>query len=328
MNKPLPYFMLLFATVFFSCEKNSSDERPVVKDKDILLQEKQLIPEGVAFDERNNTIFVGGTYLRKIVQLDAEGKESEFIPQEFEGMWSPLGMEVDENRDILWVNTAHINQVMPLINPSPEKDWMTNVTAFDISEKKVIKKYSIPDSACFNDLTTSITGDVYITECVNNKLYLIDREADSLQLFLALNGYNFPNGIALDDKNQVLFVGTVEGLLRVDIASKQHILLYAADSVDAKFVDGLSLNGDYLIAHQSSKISKFHLNPDRTEITKVEILDSGADFDASTTGEIGNGAYHYIVNSQIQSGVDYANRTIKPMDSLEQVIIRSKKLKN
>ena len=64
------------------------------------------------------------------------------------------------------------------------------------------------------------------------------------------------------------------------------------------------------------------MNDDYTEIIKSEILDSGSEFDASTTGEVANDAYYYIVNSQLSSGIDFKSKSAKPMDSLENVIIR------
>ena len=142
--------------------------------KDYVLDEKDLIPKGVAFDNRTGTIYVGSTFKRKIIRISKDGAVSDFIPEKMENVWSLIGMEVDEKRGTLWANTAHANAVLPLIDPDTTHDWMTNVYAFDIDRGKMIKNYGLIDSGAFlNDLTVLSNGDVYITESMNHKLYRI-----------------------------------------------------------------------------------------------------------------------------------------------------------
>jgi len=291
--------------------------------KDFLIDEVDLIPEGVAVHNATGIIYVGSTYKRKIIQIDPTGKVSDFLPQEKDGIWSVLGMEVDEEKEVLWVNTAHINEVMPLINPSPTKHWMTTISAFDLKDGKRLKQYKLQDTtSAFNDLTLTPSGTVYATESANNKIFLINTEADSLAVFLALKDHHFPNGITYSQKHNSLFVACTEGVLKIDVPSKDYTLLTEGANVNAEGIDGLALHDDYLIGHQSSKVSRFYLNKDFTTITRMEVLDEGDEFDASTTGEIGVDYYYFFVNSQIRSGIDFQAKTIKPRDSLEQVIIR------
>ena len=296
-------------------------------NKDFRINEKDLIPEGVAADSRTGIIYIGSTYKRKIIQIDAEGKITDFISQEEDGIWSVLGMEVDETDGVLWVNTAHIHDVMPLINPISTREWMTTVSAFDINNRELIKRYQLNDTtSAFNDLTVIPNGNVYTTESANNKIFMINSETDSLELFLELENYNFPNGITHSEKLNSLFVSTREGVLKINIESKEQLLLKEFDSVNAKRIDGLALYENYLIGHQSSKVSKFYLNEDFTEIKKMEVFDSGDEFDASTTGEVANDFYYYIVNSQLSSGINFKTKSTKPLDSLEKTIIRKRQL--
>lgn len=307
---------LIAISFLCSCQNNPLQ-------KDFLINEVDLIPEGVAVHNATGIIYVGSTYKRKIIQIDPTGKVSDFIPQEKDGIWSVLGMEVDEENEILWVNTAHIHEVMPLINPSPTKHWMTTISAFDLKEGKRLKQYKLQDTtSAFNDLTLTPNGTVYATESANNKIFLINPKADSLALFLEFKNYHFPNGITYSQKHNTLFVASTEGILKIDVQNKGYTLLKEGVNVDAKGIDGLALHKDYLIGHQSSKVSKFYLNNDFTTITSMEVLDQGDEFDSSTTGEIGVDYYYFIVNSQIRSGIDFQAKTIKPRDSLEQVIIR------
>jgi hypothetical protein len=60
-----PLFCILNCLVFISC--TTQDESRI---KDYILTEKDLIPEGVAFDEATQTIYISSTYKRKIISID------------------------------------------------------------------------------------------------------------------------------------------------------------------------------------------------------------------------------------------------------------------
>ena len=131
MQKQILSVILLLSLVLFSCIAK-------IDNRDYIIKEKDLIPEGTAVDNRTGTIYIGSTYKRKIIQIESDGKVTDFIPQELDGIWSIVGMEVDEKEDLLWVNTAHANEVMPLINPILNDDWMTTIfySTHDILQKK------------------------------------------------------------------------------------------------------------------------------------------------------------------------------------------------
>lgn len=316
------FFVFLFF-ILLSCNNKKADSQK----KDYVIAERNLIPEGVAFDNRTGTIYVGSTFKRKIVQITQDGKITDFIPEKYNDITSIVGMEVDEKRGVLWANIAHANEVMPLKDPHPAKDWMTGICSFDIESRRLIKRYDLQaEQAFLNDLTVLPTGDVVITESVNNKIYRINSKTDSLELFLEPQGFTFLNGIIYSDKFKALYVSSVQGILHIDIASGNYYLMKTADSIDAGGIDGLAIYENKLIGHQSSKVSAFYLNDTGTEVIKTDMLDSGKEFDSSTTGEIGGADYYFIVNSQVQSGIDKAKRTIKPADSLKDVIIRRIKL--
>lgn len=319
-TKNILIFLLLWG-LLSACKQSTSKN---LQKKDHLLTEKDLIPEGTAYNKNTNTIYIGSIYKQKILSILPNGKIKDvFIKDVFDNM-SPIGMEVDENTNTLWVNVA----AAPIVNQSKSMEWKTTIMAFNLDNNKLIKRYNYINTkqGFLNDITVTNTGDVYATETVSGKVYKIDKTQDTLKPFVDLKGFNFPNGITFYKSKNALFVSTNEGILKIDIATKKITLLETNNNINAKVIDGLAINDNYFIGHQSSKISKFYFNKKMTKIIDVEILDSGNEFDSSTTGELGNGFYHYIVNSQIKSGVNQKEKTIKPIDSLETIIIRSKKL--
>lgn len=316
MNRMSIQFLYVVLLFLFACRQEQ-------EKKDYIITEKDLIPEGAAFDNRTGTIYISSTFKRKIIQITKDGKISDFIPEQSNGVTSILGMEVDEDRGVLWVNMDHANEVLPLKNPHPTQDWMSGMCSFDIQNKKQIKQYHLHDEKSFlNDLTVLPDGDVFATETVNSKIYRTNARMDSLELFLAPKGITFLNGITYSEKWNCLFVSGEEGVLRVDMNNRNYFLIGTPEGTDAKRIDGLSLYKGRLIGHQSNKVVAFYLNEQGTEIVKSGILDSGKEFDSSTTGEIGRDEYYFIVNSQVRSGIDPVSKTLKPADSLEEVIIR------
>ncbi|TSE09667.1 hypothetical protein [Aquimarina algiphila] len=295
-----------------------------VNKRDYILKEKDLIPEGTAFNTETNMIYIGSIYKQKVIGITSKGKIRDMIGQESFGRLSPIGMEMNVSNKILWINMA----AAPIVNQSNVKNWETAIMAFDIVNQKIKKTYTIEKRetrSFFNDITVATSGDVYATETMNGKIYKIDKNTDTLDIFIDLEKYTFPNGIVYYNPLNCLFVATNEGILKIELQNKM-ITLLNTTNIDTKGIDGLAIYDNYFIGHQSSKVSKFYFNEDISEITKVEVLDSGEEFDSSTTGEIGNGYYHFIVNSQIKSGINQKEKTIKPIDSLEKIIIRSIKL--
>ncbi len=313
-NVALKILIVIKLCVLLGCNLNK---------KDHILKEKDLIPEGIAFNTKTNSIYIGSIYRQKVIGITSKGEVRDMIGQESFGRLSPIGMEMDVNHNTLWINMA----AAPIVNQSNVQNWETAIMAFDIVNQKIKKTYAIDKveaRSFFNDITVATNGDVYATETMNGKIYKIDKNTDELESYINLEKYTFPNGIVYYNPLNCLFVATNEGIIKIELQNDTISLL--ATDIDVKVIDGLAIYDNYFIGHQSSKVSKFYFNEDISEITKVEVLDSGEEFDSSTTGEIGNGYYHFIVNSQIKSGINQKDKTIKPIDSLEKVIIRSIKL--
>jgi hypothetical protein len=146
-----------------------------------------------------------------------------------------------------------------------------------------------------------------------------------MELFIGPLPYEFVNGICFTDRPGILFVCNDKGILSVNLSTKEFFLLPTVNS-DAGDIDGLAFHDNYFIAHQSSKVVRLYLSDNRDSIIRSDTLDSGKEFDSSTTGEVSGTHYYYIVNSQIRSGADYEKLHLKPLDSLENVIIRKRKL--
>jgi hypothetical protein len=201
------------------------------------------------------------------------------------------------------------------------------VYRFSLQDGQLIRKYPLgKDSVFLNDITVGPDGTVYVTESVQNSIYQILPGSDSLELFASLSPYHFINGICFSSLHDRLFVSSTEGILSVGLADRKPVLLSSPAGADQRDIDGLSFVNNYFIGHQGNKVCRFYTNVECDRVLRADTLDTGKEFDGSTTGETGNGFYYFIVNSQIQSGIDYGQKRIKHADSLEYTLIRRKAL--
>src|SRR5688572_5898013 len=81
------------------------------------LEEKDLIPESVAWDPAHDVFYVGSMYKRKIVKVDRGGRASDFVPQAGSGLLSVVGMKVDPRRRELWANACNLMEPLPPMVP-------------------------------------------------------------------------------------------------------------------------------------------------------------------------------------------------------------------
>ncbi len=103
--------VLTFPAVSFAQEKSSIAFK---------ISEPDLIPEGIAYDKRKITFYIGGTYLRKIVSIDEKGAVKNFTGEAQDGLRGVLGMRVDEKRRVLWAISSDAGLVM---QPKSKTRW-------------------------------------------------------------------------------------------------------------------------------------------------------------------------------------------------------------
>ncbi|NJM53949.1 MAG: hypothetical protein HC846_11510 [Blastocatellia bacterium] len=104
-------FIFLFAILFLIstvalAQQPTPTATPTIINRSFIaltIPEKDLLPENVAFDEVEESFYVGSTRKGKIVKVDKNGKISDFTTPRQDGLWQVIGMKVDAKRRILWV---------------------------------------------------------------------------------------------------------------------------------------------------------------------------------------------------------------------------------
>ena len=299
--KIVPAALLLLSLCLFA----TAQERSQIAFR---IEERELIPEGIAYDPRARIFYVGSTFKLKIVSVDEKGVARDFTGEAQDGLLGALGMKVDAKGRLLWVISSNAGGPMPGKGLGRECLGCSAVFKYDLRTGRLIKKYALsnkPNVHFLNDLAINSRGDAFITDTVTGDIYLISRSKDELELFTNLGEKAFPNGIDLSGDEKYLFVAAGGGIRAVNLRDRTSRTLTMPDGVSPVVIDGLYFYKGGLVAIQpfadKRKLVRYYLNERATAITRVEVIEPEHPlFQQPTTGVLVGKDFYYIANSQLQ----------------------------
>jgi sugar lactone lactonase YvrE len=126
-----------------------------------------------------------------------------------------------------------------------------------------------------------------------------------LEIFLPPQSLPDPNGITVSQDGRFLFVAGWYGITRVDLKSKATLLLKSDPQISVGCIDGLyeyagDLVGIQNCVHDTGRVLRLHLNPQRDTIVSARVLESYSPlFETITTGAISRNEVYFAANTQI-----------------------------
>lgn len=292
------------------------------------VNERELIPEGIAHDPATGKLYLSSIYERKIVEIAPDGTVRDFTKEGQDGFWSGLGMKVDAKRRVLWACSA-LDEGMKGFRR--EEAGASGVFKFDIATGKLIKKYLLdnkPEPHILNDLVLASEGDVFVTDSLTGSVLVIDHVKDAIDAFSEKGQFAGANGIALSQDEGRLFVAYGFGIAVLDRQTRKAFDLSRPSSTTLTGIDGLYLAGNKLVAVQTDlhRISTFTLNREQNGVESAGRLDSWNPlFEEPTTGVVAGDFFYYIANSQYNSYNE--DGTLFPIDKLHEVVVLKSSLK-
>jgi hypothetical protein len=289
------------------------------------IPEKDLIPEGIAYDESRQTIYLSSTFKQKIISINKQGRVSEFKKESEDELWSTVGMEVDPKSQTLWVVSFNGHEVLPMKNPDPKTHWQSKLYNYDLITGDLINTYQLKTKKqnAFNDLTISDSGLVFVTDSIQNKVYQLNPQLNTFsELEIQLDDFIFPNGVALSDNENYLYISSRNGILEYNLLNNNHNYLISDKDLITTRIDGLEFYKDSLIANQpfKNRILKFTLDANNHKINDQKILEANNPyFDQPTTGVVNGNQFIYLANAQLASG--FQEGILRPKHELESIKI-------
>ncbi len=282
------------------------------------IAEKDLIPEGIAFDPGSKSFFVSSIHKNKIIRINPDKRITDFIVSGHEGIGQVLGMRVSGGK--LWVcsNTGEGN---------PQGQSMVHV--FDITAHILSKKWILQSSGeihLFNDLVIGSNGDVFISDSDYGAIYRVNNTLKNPELLIKDERLNYANGITLTPNDEVI-VNTFKGFFKINTITRE-LKALPFPNYYVIGIDGLSFYKQSLIGIQNITypvcINQYNLNSSFDKIENARVLVSNHPlFDIPTTGVIVDDWFYFIANSQM-SNLDRGK--IKDPAKLKEVLIMKLKL--
>jgi hypothetical protein len=266
------------------------------------LEDRMLIPEGIAFDAHSKDFFIGSVAQKRILRVGPGGLATSFAGPSSE-IDPILGLAVDSPRRTLYaVSTSALTD-------AGEARRRNAVLVYDVDNGRLLRRVDIPAARQLNDVAVASGGRVFASDSASGAIYEIPREGDVREL-VAPNVVRGSNGLAASPDARRLYVAHSTGIAAVDIArgTLRRMAVPAGENVAA--IDGLYEWQGQLIGVQNlttpGRVILMSLSPDGETVTKVQTLLShhhNALYEP-TTGVVTDRGFHLLA----ATGVSHFNR--------------------
>jgi sugar lactone lactonase YvrE len=270
----------------------------------LTLPQRDLLPEGIAYDPRTDTFFLSSMHLRKVVAVGPDGAARDFATA---GLFSTLGMRVDVERRLLWVASTYTDSMR---GARPEEQGRSVLHAFELDtgrERARFPRGSPEKKSLLNDLALGADGTVYVTDSEAGEVLSLRPGAQDFEVLVPGGTRFYPNGLTLSDDGRTLyFADYVHGVsvLRLDTGALG--TLGHVPGVSTHGFDGLYFHSGALIGVENGtgpgRVVRLALAPQGDRVLGAQVLEAAHPLARiPTTGVLARGAFYLLVDSQLRS---------------------------
>jgi hypothetical protein len=268
------------------------------------IDDPDFLPEAIAYDSTRARFLAGSLSNRLIAGIEPNGTTSTFV-EPTPDLLRVVGIHIDARRGRLWFATW---APAPIARDTTEAPSVTRLFLADLATRQIVRSW-VPDGGraghLLNDFVIGDDGGLFITDTEQGTIYRLRSPTDTLELFLRPEPGRFSaaNGITATPDGRTLYVAFLEGLARVDVATRSIAFVPAPDSVSTASVDGVYWFRGGLVAVQGvptlSRVVRYALAADGTRITSGAVIERGLPVvHEPTTGVMVGTRFYYIANSQ------------------------------
>ncbi len=260
------------------------------------LADPKLIPEGIAYDSKQDRFFIGSVAQKKIVSVNRKGEGKDFSKPE-DNLDCILGLFVDPAHEELYAVST--NGFL-----DAQKQRRNTVVRYDLGNGQLVNRYDAPDARQLNDLTIAADGTIYATDSASGTLFRKTSGQKTLTPFGVKGALRGANGITLAADGK-LYVATSTGVATIDLLTGTPTRLPQPDTVVTGGCDGLYWDRGDLIGIQNvtnpGRVIRIALADQGTRISGVTVLQSHhhPQFAEPTTGAVAADALYVIANSYV-----------------------------
>jgi len=310
---------------FQKIREKLANEEPRTPDAPVAfrLGDSKLIPEGIAYDPKQDRFFIGSVAQKKIVSANRKGEVKEFSKPR-DNLDCVLGLFVDVAHGQLYAVST--NGFLD----EAQKQRRNAVVCYDLKNGLHVNRYDAPDANQLNDLTITADGTIYATDSASGTLFRKTSGEKTLTPFGAKGALPGANGITLGTDGK-LYVAISTGIAKIDLSTGAPTRLSQPDTVVTGGCDGLYWHTGDLVGIQNvtnpGRVIRIALADQGTRISGITVLQSHhhPEFAEPTTSAIAAEALYVIANSYV--GHFQPNGSIKDSGQLKPTAIIAVPLK-
>ncbi|TGD59434.1 NHL repeat-containing protein [Flavobacterium humi] len=276
----------------------SALEIPVAtSEKQVVLSEKELHPEGLLYLKNSKTWLVTSIRNRKIVSFDIHtGACQDWFASP--DLLSVFAVKADKKEKFLWACTSAMPEMKGYNKGFEGK---SEIIKIDIKTKKIVKRFPLQGNHVLGDLVVAKNGDVYISDSGEAIIFKISGDTISMWLDLKKEAFNL-QGLTFNEGESQLFIADyMKGILSIRMSNPEgRNWLQFPESNTVKGIDGLLWYKNSLIAiHNGVKpirIMRYSLR-DNEIIASVALDHNRPEFDEPALGTLSNGKLYFFANA-------------------------------
>ena len=231
------------------------------------LEDRTLIPEGIAYDAHQQAFYVGSIHRRTITRVEGPWSVSAFAGPD--GLDAILGIAVDSPRRRLYaVSTS-------ALTAAGEGKRRNAVVSFDVDNGRRLRTVEIPEALQLNDVAVARGGRVFVTDSQSGAIYEIPAEGPARQV-VGPNLIRGSNGLAPSPDAKRLYVAHSTGIAVIDLASGKVGRMSVPERETVAGIDGLYEWQGQLVGVQNlttpGRVILMTLSSDGSAVTRVQTL--------------------------------------------------------
>ena len=267
------------------------------------LTEADLIAEDIAYDAKFERFFVSSVRYGKILSVDREGTQNEFVKPGLPNTWGFFALRADARRRVLWATTAAVPQYL---NYRAADEGKSALLEFNLDSGKLLRRFDPPEPGkhLLGDMTLASDGTLYISDGPG-AVYRLAAKAKSLERLIAPGALRNPQTPALAESSHRLFIPDYpRGIAIVDLvnpAAPPSLLPHPADLVLGG-IDGMYLYNRTLIACQNgtrpNRLVSIQLDSTLSKVESWRPLEMNTpELGDPTHGVVVSGRFYFIAHA-------------------------------
>ena len=234
------------------------------------VEDRTLIPEGIAYDAPSRSFFVGSVLQHKVMRVHEDGAIEDFVGLSGD-LDSVLGVAVDAPRRVLYVVSTNG------MADGADAKRRNAVVAYDVDARRLLQRYEVAGAQQLNDVAVAPGGRVFTTDSTSGAVYEIAVKGPGpTRAVVPPGGLRGSNGLAPSADGKRLYVAHATGLAVVDLATGELKRVENRTRETVAAIDGLYQWHGELIGVQNvttpGRVIRITLAPSGDTIAAVHTL--------------------------------------------------------